>query len=411
MSIIDSDTSKLIELRKEVGRFSLYVEGERYYIKGAGGTDYLPELVACGGNTLRTWHCEQTDEILDEAGDLGLLVCAGLDLAPARQGFDYRNPLLVEEQNARMLEYVAKRKDHPAIMMWGVGNELELNFEDDGVWDVVEDLAERIKKIDPTHLLMTVVAAVNKEVIETIAQRCPSIDVLGINAYKALDEVAPRLRETSWSKPYIVTEWGGDGAWEVASTHWGAEIEPPSMFKAEKRMSRYAKMQTESRLCLGSFAFLWGQKQEVTPTWYNIFDEKGRPFECMNAMRLLWGGEDTGTHWPRIEEIQVNGFLAEDELEVEASSVLEARIRFAGLGSGSLDLSWELMEESQDKREGGDAQSTPKRFQVEPLEETFGSITFKAPSVEGGYRIFAYAICDRARVAAANFPFWVKERK
>ena len=47
-------------------KWQLLVNNEPYYIKGAGGHEYLDELVKAGGTTIRTWSTEDADKILDD---------------------------------------------------------------------------------------------------------------------------------------------------------------------------------------------------------------------------------------------------------------------------------------------------------------------------------------------------------
>ena len=56
----------------------------------------------------------------------------------------------------------------------------------------------------------------------------------------------------------------------------GAPIEATSSQKAEIYRSAYRdKLETLGDQLIGSFVFLWGQKQERTPTWFGLFTEAG----------------------------------------------------------------------------------------------------------------------------------------
>ena len=68
---------------------------------------------------------------------------------------------------------------------------------------------------------------------------------------------------------YMVTEWGY-GYWESPMTNWGVAIEATSKEKLNSVLWLTRQL-NECSLCLGSYAFLWGYKQEQTPTWYGLF--------------------------------------------------------------------------------------------------------------------------------------------
>ena len=53
-----------VEVAQVDGQYTLLRDGEPYYINGAGGHDYLDELVYLGGNSIRTWSAEDAEEIL-----------------------------------------------------------------------------------------------------------------------------------------------------------------------------------------------------------------------------------------------------------------------------------------------------------------------------------------------------------
>ena len=124
-----------------------------------------------------------------------------------------------------------------------------------------------------------------------IKKYCPSIDILGINVYGAIENAPLNVRRYGWDKPYIVTEWGVNGPFEAKVNSWGAKIEPTNGFKAKQRLRRYQSIiQSDKDLCLGSYCFLWGQKQESTSTWHGMYLSNGHPTEAVDVMQYCWSG-------------------------------------------------------------------------------------------------------------------------
>jgi hypothetical protein len=104
-----------------------------------------------------------------------------------------------------------------------------------------------------------------------------TIDLLCINTYGGLATLPRTIRQSGWDGAYLVTEWGPTGHWEGLQTIWKSPIEETSSEKAAVYKSRYEYgIENDRQKCLGSYVFLWGQKQERTPTWYGVFTEKGR---------------------------------------------------------------------------------------------------------------------------------------
>ncbi len=89
--------------------------GEPYFIKGAAGDEHLDELVATGGNSIRTWTTNGLGEILDRAQKRSLTVCAGIWLEPECSWFSYSNAEHCARQIKRVKQDVLKYRDHPAL--------------------------------------------------------------------------------------------------------------------------------------------------------------------------------------------------------------------------------------------------------------------------------------------------------
>ena len=223
--------AKVQLLGNKADGYRLAVDGKPFFIKGAGlEFGHLKSLAEAGGNAFRTWRVANGErdaiDILDEAESFGLKVCMGLDIARERHGFDYSDQAAVITQNEAMMDDVIRLKDHPALLMWGLGNELNLRAKNDGVWDAMEDLAGRIKRVDPDHPITTMLAGIDEPTVTAIAKRAPSLDFLSFQIYGEIDHLPAILDKAGYDGPYQVTEWGPTGHWESPETHWGRPFEP-----------------------------------------------------------------------------------------------------------------------------------------------------------------------------------------
>ena len=130
-----------VEMVQEDGKWTLLRGGEPYFVKGVGGHEYLDQAAAYGANSLRTWSPDNAQHILDEAHKRGMTVLMGLWVGQERQGFDYDDPKAVKAQLEGFRAVVKEIKDHPALLMWGVGNECDLFYDNFKVWNAIEDIA------------------------------------------------------------------------------------------------------------------------------------------------------------------------------------------------------------------------------------------------------------------------------
>ena len=388
------------------GGYSLLRGGKPYFIKGAGGSQYLDRLKAYGGNSVRTWTPKDAMRILDEAYELGLTVTLGLDIRTERHGFDYDNDEAVAEQLEATRQVILSYKDHPALLAWGIGNELNLHYSNPKVWNAVNDIAQMIQQVDGKHIVTTMLAGINKKEIDYIKERCPSLDLIAVQVYGDLASVPQKIKDAGWDKAYMVTEWGPTGHWEVASTPWGAPLEETSAEKARVYKERYQASIAKDNACLGSYVFLWGQKQERTPTWYGLFTEDGEENEVVDVMQYLWSGEWPKNRAPHLERVTLDGKLAKDFPILEAGNDYVIAAAVTDPDDDRLQVRWELLEESTDLKEGGDREERPKALSglIKNIDGERAKLT--APKA-GAYRLFFYANDGHNHVATANIPFYV----
>ncbi len=399
-----------VEIKKESGSFQLVRGGEPYFVKGAGGSIYADRIAAYGGNSIRMWDSRKGQQVLDTAQKYGITVLLGLDVARERHGFNYDDTVAVKKQLETLREEVLKYRNHPALLAWGIGNELNLQYKNAKVWDAVNDISKMIHQLDPNHPTCTVLAGVSKELVDNIRERCPDIDFLSINTYAGLATLPKAVEAAGWEGAYMVTEWGPTGHWEGLSTEWKSPIEETSSEKAAVYKSRYeASIERNKDKCLGSYVFLWGQKQERTPTWYGLFTEKGEESEVVDVMQFLWSGSWPQNKAPHIYSLQLDGKKAVDNVYVKPGSNYPVLAVAADPDNDKLNYRWELLPEPTQVGEGGDYEAKPK-----PVENSLsgkgdnGQAMLKAPNKEGAYRLFVYITDGHNNIATANLPFYVK---
>lgn len=398
-----------VKIRKMDGAYKLFVNREPFYIKGAGlGGGSQEKLAAHGGNSFRTWRSGNGSQVLDRALKNHLFVAMGLDLATERHGFNYDDPAAVARQFEAMKAQVLKYKDHPALLCWIIGNELNLNGHNPSVWNAVNDLSKWIHQVDPNHPTVTALAGIPKDVVKEIKTRAPDLDMLAFQMYGDIVNLPRHLKEADWSGPYIVTEWGATGHWEVQKTPWGAPIENDSSIKADAYLSRYQKaIAADAKQCLGSYVFLWGQKQERTPTWYGMFLASGEETETVDVLHYLWNGKWPANRSPRIQATLLDGKAATQDIHVKSGATCIAKVTATDSDHDTLTYRWEIMQESTDLGTGGDYESTPKTLTGLIRDPKQSEIELNTPSEPGAYRLFVYVFDGKGHAAHANIPFYV----
>lgn len=410
--VTDSPKPTKAEIKKEGDKFQMYVNGEKFYIKGAGlEFGDISKLAEHGGNSFRTWRTNNGRrsgrEVLDEAYEHGLYVTMGLDLERERHGFDYNDKAAVAMQFEKLKAEVMELKDHPALIIWAIGNELNLRATNPKVWDAVNELSKAIHEIDPNHLTTTTLAGISKELVVDLDQRAPDLDLISVQMYADIVNLPKYIQETGLKKPYMVTEWGATGHWEVGQTTWGSPIENNSKVKADYYLERYnTAIAAQEQQCLGSYVFLWGQKQERTPTWYGLFMENGNETESVDVMHYIWNKEWPTNRSPFLLDFHLDGKTAPDNIYLNAGQKYPAVVEIEDKDGDAIQYVWDVKSESSDLGDGGDFESTPKSI-PNLIDGENDSVKLIAPHASGAYRLFIYADDGNGHTAHANIPFYV----
>lgn len=397
-----------VEIRETESGFVLYRGGEPYEVRGAGTqmVDDIASLQAAGGNSIRTWTTD-VGPLLDRAHELGITVSLCLNVMRERHGFDYDDAEAVARQFEAMKQEVLKYKDHPALLTWIIGNELNHDYTNSRVYDAVNDISKMIHELDPFHPTTTATADMSAELLNDLRVRADDLDFISVQVYGGINTLPERLSEYGLAKPLMLTEWGTKGHWEVDTTLWGAPLEFTSSEKAEHyRMSYETATAGLGHLLIGNYVFLWGHKQERTPTWYGMLFEGGTLTESVDVMRHIWTGSWPENRVPVVEAIYLNGQKAADSVSLDANKTYQAKISVTDPERGDLDYRWVLLRESEATQSGGDKEEVPEELSQYVIPGAAGTAQINVP-LPGKFRIFSYVSDSNGGLAHANLPFKV----
>ncbi|EON76530.1 hypothetical protein ADIS_2980 [Lunatimonas lonarensis] len=405
-----SGISPKVEVKYEGKKAILYRNGSPYHIKGGGGMEHFEQLASIGGNSVRTWSLYDADSILDEAQKHGLTVTLGIEIGRPHWGvdFNYWNWTEVNKKIEELKPVIEKYKSHPALLMWGVGNEVELQGGNKYlIYFIINRIAKMIKEIDPDHPTLT---AVNSRIVGRSRYLLPSIDIMGYNGFDLIPEFYERnknYRSDGWGRAYVFTEWGPPGHWEVQETEWGAPLEMEVGDKVKYLEWYWDLMNQDTLAFLGSYSFFWGNKTEITPTWFSHFSPEGAKSETFAFLQTKWTGRAPQNLPPRVSPILLNEktppwntYLVSDSLYTVSATVTDPE-------NDPITYKWEIWPE--------EIQFHGKNIYHYNMVDQFvnndsSSVVFKAPKNDGAYRLYVYAFDDHENFGYVNLPFYVINR-
>jgi hypothetical protein len=286
--------------------YGLSVGGSPFELRGVGYNATDPGsrneedfalMAESGINTLRFWgQADVTPALLDRADAAGMKVIVAFWLPRGDEtpgGALYTDPLLWQATRTAALNFVACYKDHPAVLMWSMGNEVFLNLTPDteenrgAVTALVDSIAVDIVEVDPHHPVTYASAA-----DAAFPYLCDThIDLMGTNVYQMLPEVLAQYRLSGCEKPLIVLEYGCDGWWERDWSRY-SDLE-----RARDYGERAMRLEEERGLTVGGCAFAWVDKSEggdPAYTGWGLVDGDSAPRFQLRALGSVYLSSEVG---------------------------------------------------------------------------------------------------------------------
>jgi hypothetical protein len=168
-------------------------------------------------NTIRTWAKVTSKEFLDAAynnGEKPIYVIMGFWVNPYT--LDYSNPIHREKVIEEFKNYVNEFKDHPAVLMWALGNEQDSWYQRDiSPWyTLVNDMAKAAFKIEGENYHPVTSPNGSLDNIGDVSSNADDnsmnyLDLWGANVYMgdSFGDLFSKYQKKS-KKPFWISEYG-----------------------------------------------------------------------------------------------------------------------------------------------------------------------------------------------------------
>ena len=391
------------------GAWQLSVNGAPYQIKGvtwgpgnAAGDGYLADAASMGVNTIRTWGTDASSQpLLDAAAARGIKVINGFWL---NQGADYVNDTTYKTNTLNTIkQYVTQYKDHPGTLMWDVGNEVILTTQDHftgaaieqeriAYAQYVEQIAEAVHAIDPNHPVTSTDAWTGAW--PYYKQYTPSLDLLAVNSYGSVCNVKQDWINGGYTKPYIVTESGEPGEWEVPNDANGVPTEPTDQQQRDGYTSAWNCITGHPGVSFGGTLFNYGVENDFGGVWFNLLTGGWRRLSYYSVKQAFTGQAQSNTP-PAITSMTLSNTAS-----VPAGGQFTVTVASTDPTGDALRYNLAL---SSKYVGGATALQSPSSYtQTGP-----GAFTVTAPKTLGVWKVYVYVYDQRGGVGIQSASFRV----
>ncbi|MFB8348587.1 discoidin domain-containing protein [Streptomyces niveus] len=407
----------VVKVTGSQGAWQLTVDGAPYQVKGltwgpavADAGKYMPDVASMGVNTIRTWGTDGTTKpLLDSAAANGIKVIAGFWLQPGGgpgsggcvnylTDTQYKNDMLAE-----FPKWVETYKDHAGVLMWNVGNESVLGLQNCYSGDALEqqrnayttfvnDIAKKIHSVDPNHPVTSTDAWTGAW--PYYKRNAPDLDLYSVNSYADVCNIDDAWNAGGYTKPYIVTEGGPAGEWEVDDDVNGVASEPTDVAKAQGYKDAWNCVTGHRGVALGATLFHYGTEYDFGGVWFNLLPA-GQKRLSYYAVKEAYGRSTAGDNKPPV----ISNMAVDGATSVPAGRPFKVTSDVTDPNGDA--LSYEVLVNSKYIDNSG--QLTPARFTAEGN----GDFTVTAPDRLGVWKVYIKASDGKGNVGIETKSFKV----
>ena len=396
------------------GNWRLTVDGAPYTVKGltwgppvSEAAARLPDLRSIGVNTVRTWGTDGTTQpLLDAAAANGIKVINGFWLQPGGGPgsggcVDYVTDSTYKSNSLNeFVRWVNAYKAHPGVLMWNVGNESVLGMqncfsgtelENQRVAYVrfVNDVTRAIHAADPNHPVTSTDAWTGAW--PYFKAYAPDLDLYAVNSYNAVCQVKNDWAAGGYTKPYILTEGGPPGEWEVPNDVNGVAAEPSDQAKRDGYRDAWNCLMSHTGVALGGTLFHYGTEQDFGGVWFNLVPGNEKRLSYF-SVAAAFGGTPPANRPPVISGMDLSRVT-----DVPAGGTFTVSV---GVSDPDGDaISYELRQNSKYIDNSG---------ALVPASYTgSGPFTVRAPDRLGVWKLYVYARDGHGNVGIESRSFRV----
>ncbi|MBI4395713.1 MAG: hypothetical protein HY548_01365 [Elusimicrobia bacterium] len=236
----------------------------------------MPILKAMGANTVRLYKAPTQRSAMDLFNSNGLYVIMGMDISP---NVDLSDPGNRTDIINEFISMVRRWKNHPAVMMWCFGNEVNAhaNGLNNPAWySLLQEAATAAHAEDTNHPVTTAnadVASIGNAALGANDASLTALDLWGANLYKGggtyFNDAFTSFASSS-TKPLLILEFGSDAfnsssgnkedqtsQASIINNQWGLAASPGSIINNLSATN-------PSKVCVGGVVF------EYSDEWWKF---------------------------------------------------------------------------------------------------------------------------------------------
>lgn len=404
-------TGSVVKVEGAQGNWQLMVDGQPYLVRGAAwGPDiasatvntYMADVRSLGINTIRTWGTGPTTQtLLDAAAANGVRIVMGFWL---QQQIAYATDQAYRERTLQEIrQWVTTYKNHPGVLMWDVGNEVILFLQDRyagaeleahrvAYAQFVNEVAATIRAADPNHPVTSTDAYTGAWAY--YKAHAPNLHLLAVNAYGAACSVKNDWIAGGHTRPYIVTELGPRGEWEVPNDANGVPTEPTDLEKRDGYTNAWGCLTGHAGVALGATLFIYGDKEDFAGIWFNIRHPNARRLSYYAVKRMYTTQPLTDNTPPQIQSITLG-----QSSNIKVGATFTVNVNVVEPDGDPVSYALKLNSKYVDRR----GSITDATFsQTGP-----GAFTVTAPSTPGVWKLYVYATDGRGNIGIDSRSFAV----